>query len=267
MGNFEVVVPREHQQDDQSLENKERMTRRERLIEKTISESPHYFLKNGEVVIKTLQSAIESYGAGYVLDALALRHMESFQHSIRMAALTIDIAIGERMPDLQGVALGGALHDIGKLDIPLEVLEKTNSFTSDDRAVMNQHVALGLKRLMTDPSLAGAATIPLVKEIIGGHHLHKTNEPPYPDETTLRAFGIDARNWTDETKRAVSIAATSDVYDSLAIGRKYSRNDKRVQDAKINPEVLYRTIHTTQSVPLDLIAHAIERYNQSPAEA
>lgn len=251
MKRFETSIPKGNEDHDWRAEEWKR------ILEDSIVECRHLFLRNTSEVLRTMQSSIEKFDLAEPLKELSDYHRESFGHSMRMTALGLDIAIENELPNTEGFSVGGLLHDIGKLDIPLEILDKRTSFGAEDRLIIEKHVLCGLQRLSSDERLRRAASVPLVKEIVGGHHLLK-KENPYPDVASMRAYGINPETWSSETLNAVSVAAVTDVYDAIAIGRKFN-NDYR--EPKTEPRVVFPVIANTEDVPENLIASALERYS------
>ena len=105
--------------------------------------------------------------------------------------------------ELDTLTLAGALHDIGKLKIPAEVLNKPGKYTDEEFALVKQHPKFGndiLKSLPLDSH---------VKKAVLCHH-ERSDGSGYP--TGLSQSDID------EYAAIVSIA---DVYDAMTAARSY----------------------------------------------
>ncbi len=74
-------------------------------------------------------------------------------HAIRVADLTqqIALALGLRGSVVSMLGMAGLLHDIGKTDIPLSILNKPGELTQDEWAIMRQHGRLGYDRIQALP--------------------------------------------------------------------------------------------------------------------
>src|SRR3989442_10665123 len=74
-------------------------------------------------------------------DALDLKDAETEGHSRRVTAFTIAIARKMGLPkeEINVIARGAFLHDIGKMAIPDEILKKPGKLTEDEMAVMKEH--------------------------------------------------------------------------------------------------------------------------------
>jgi HD-GYP domain-containing protein (c-di-GMP phosphodiesterase class II) len=134
----------------------------------------------------------------------------TYSHSVNVCILSL--AIGQRIglskPKLCELGMAALFHDIGKSDIPLEILNKPAEFTREEWAVMQQHPLLGVKKLLKLKGLDA-----LSSRIITGafeHHLYCdfSGYPRLPYRR-LSLFG-----------RIISIA---DCYDGITSSRVYSR--------------------------------------------
>ena len=91
--------------------------------------------------------------------------------------------------DVDRIAHGALLHDVGKLAMPAELLGKEGPLTPDEWAIMSQHPIAGERILARTKDLAGVA--PIVRH----EHEHWDGSgypdglagPPDPDRLTRRA--------------------------------------------------------------------------------
>jgi HD-GYP domain-containing protein (c-di-GMP phosphodiesterase class II) len=134
----------------------------------------------------------------------------TYSHSVNVCILSL--AIGQRIglskPKLCELGMAALFHDIGKSDIPLEILNKPAEFTREEWAIMQRHPLLGVKKLMKLKGLDA-----LSSRIITGafeHHLYCdfSGYPRLPYRR-LSLFG-----------RIISIA---DCYDGITSSRVYCR--------------------------------------------
>lgn len=105
--------------------------------------------------------------------------------------------------DLDVLTLAGLLHDIGKVKIPEEILNKPGNLTPEEFAVIKTHPQLGYKMLKSqnlDSRIKNAALM---------HH-ERSDGSGYP-------HGIN-EELTDEFAMIVAIA---DVYDAMTASRSY----------------------------------------------
>jgi putative nucleotidyltransferase with HDIG domain len=99
--------------------------------------------------------------------------------------------------------LGALLHDIGKIIVPTEVLNKAGNLTDEEWAIMKRHPEAGLE-LVSDIDFPGD-----VRAIIRNHH-ERWDGKGYPD-------GLAG----EEIPFAARILCVADVYDALTTARSY----------------------------------------------
>ncbi len=87
-------------------------------------------------------------------------------HSERVAELATRLGRKMRLSksDLDLLARGALLHDIGKLGVPASILDKPSKLTFEERQMIQRHVEIGVRILEPVPSLADV--LPLVRQ----HH-------------------------------------------------------------------------------------------------
>ena len=144
-----------------------------------------------------------------VLDAwselLRLADAYTYQHCRRVAgyAVTLALALGFEGPQLAALRLGAGLHDVGKLRLPREVLNKRGRLSLAEYELVKQHPVWGLE-LLTGTDLPEET-----RAIIRWHH-EKRDGSGYPD-------GLAG----DEIPLHPMIIGIADVYDALTTERSY----------------------------------------------
>jgi putative nucleotidyltransferase with HDIG domain len=137
---------------------------------------------------------------------LAEKDSSTEEHTRRVAALAV--AIGERFgltaARLRALAIGGLLHDIGKLSVPNSILQKPGPLDDAEFAVIKRHPAHGYE-LLTELGGFNDTVVHLVLD----HH-ERLDGSGYPR-------GIEANELSLETR----ILAVCDVYDALVSPRVY----------------------------------------------
>jgi putative nucleotidyltransferase with HDIG domain len=129
----------------------------------------------------------------------------TYGHSERVAqyADAVSAALGWDDFDRTTVRLGAYLHDLGKVRVPHEIVNKPGPLTQEEREVMEMHPLYGLEML-------GSVEFPWqVKPIIRSHH-EKVDGSGYPDR--LRG---------DEIPLSAQVICIADVYDALTTNRSY----------------------------------------------
>jgi putative nucleotidyltransferase with HDIG domain len=126
-------------------------------------------------------------------------------HSERVTDLALKIGwvLGLSQKELDVLHRGGLLHDIGKIGIPAEILDKMGRLTVEESEVMRRHVRIGARIL--EPVAAYADVIPIVL-----HHHEWFDGSGYPDGISGEAISLGAR-----------IFAVADCFDALTSDRPY----------------------------------------------
>ncbi len=134
-------------------------------------------------------------------------------HCERVAEYAVGVAsaLGFDPIQLTTVRLGAYLHDVGKVKVPHEVLNKPGRLTQDEFEIMKLHTVHGVELL------AGIEFPWDIKPIIRSHH-EKLDGSGYPDQ--LKG---------DEIPLSAQIIGISDVYDALTTTRSYRPAMPRTQ--------------------------------------
>lgn len=107
------------------------------------------------------------------------------------------------------LGLGAVLHDLGKLKIPPEILNKPGTLDNQEWETMRLHPWYGLEILRSQPNV-----MPMARGIVIHHHqrLDGKGYGPRHKENILEGNAIP---------KAVRIVTVADVYDALATDRPY----------------------------------------------
>jgi HD-GYP domain-containing protein (c-di-GMP phosphodiesterase class II) len=166
-------------------------------------------LKNAKTTIEKLFHDMELNANGF-LNLMVLKDYDSYTytHSINVGLLSMFLTkqLGFNTYFIQEIALGGFLHDIGKIKIPSKIVNKHGNLTDDEFKVMKNHPVYGFKLVKDDPSLSN-----YVKKVVLFHH-EKWAGGGYPLGLKGDAIGNFAQ-----------IVAVSDVYDALTTERSYKK--------------------------------------------
>jgi putative nucleotidyltransferase with HDIG domain len=131
----------------------------------------------------------------------------TFQHCLNVAMLSISTGISLKLSEheLHILGLAGVLHDIGKMFIPIEILNKPAKLTEEEFEIIKTHPVNAAKQLKN--------LVPQeVLRAIEDHH-ERLDGTGYP-------YGKEGSNIGLYTK----ILAISDVYDSLTSDRPYRKS-------------------------------------------
>ena len=144
-------------------------------------------------------------------DAYLLEH--SINVSILMGIFAKHLGIEKNI--IVELTTGALLHDIGKIKIPDEILNKPGRFTDDEFKIMKMH-SLFSKEILEESGLTGIAV-----DIAGMHH-ERLDGKGYP-------FGKKG----DEISQYVRMASIVDVYDALTAERVYKAGMEPIKAFKI----------------------------------
>lgn len=140
------------------------------------------------------------------LARLKTRDDYTYMHSVAVSAMMI--ALGQQLglseDEQREAGLAGLLHDVGKMLMPLEVLNKPGSLTDDEFAIMKSHPGKGHAALEASGAFAeGVLDVVL-------HHHEKMDGTGYPKKLSGDQISLLAR-----------MGAVCDVYDAVTSTRPY----------------------------------------------
>lgn len=113
--------------------------------------------------------------------------------------------------DISLISTASALHDIGKIAIPGEILNKPGRLTKEEFEIMKTHSMVGAKMLEELPFQQEEPLVRVAYEICRWHH-ERYDGRGYPD-------GLKG----DEIPISAQIVALADVYDALTSERVYKK--------------------------------------------
>ena len=170
-----------------------------------------------QVVDDITDSVTRNGGALISLARLKTADDYTYMHSVAVCALMVALGRQTGMSDEETKAAGfaGLLHDVGKMAIPMEVLNKPGKLTDEEFAIVKAHPAEGL-RLLQESGVTDAAAIDVCV-----HHHEKTNGTGYP-------YGLN----DTQISRLAKMGAVCDVYDAITSNRPYKAGWDPAQSLK-----------------------------------
>jgi putative nucleotidyltransferase with HDIG domain len=132
----------------------------------------------------------------------------TYLHSMAVSALCISFAqgLGFGADKTRQIGIGGLLHDIGKMRIPNEILNKPGPLSEQEFEVMKRHVRDGTAVLQQYTNLDESCTCVTL------HHHERLDGTGYPD-------GLKG----DQISLFGQVAAIVDIYDALSSERCYKK--------------------------------------------
>jgi len=194
----------------------------------------------GDLTAVDLVAAEEAYLGTRIralLELLADRDASTEEHTRRVALLAASVAEELKLPASlrRDLAVGGLLHDVGKLSVPLEILQKPGPLDDSEFAEIRRHPDAGRKLL---DELGGFPET--VRRLVSDHH-ERLDGTGYP-------HGLTGDELTIETR----ILAVCDVYDALVSDRVYR--------AAWTPERALALLHEESGTGYDPeVVNALER--------
>jgi putative nucleotidyltransferase with HDIG domain len=122
------------------------------------------------------------------------------EYACRLAS---EAGLSER--DMVWFRMGAFLHDLGKTEVPEEILNKPGRLTDEERSVMERHTIIG------DEMLAPVEFPWDIRPMVRSHH-ERWDGAGYPDRLSGEAIPLAAR-----------ILRIADVFDALTTARSYRR--------------------------------------------
>ena len=171
-------------------------------------------LKNGglplleaEAVVRSLSVAMHGESE-MMLPLLMLKEFDQYTttHCLNVSVLTMALAehLGLNARDVRTFGVAGLLHDLGKVKIPMDILNKPGKLTDEERAVMQSHTVEGAKLIITsDRELDMAAAV------------------AYEHHIMLNGGGYPKRHYSRDVHKASTLVHICDVYDALRTNRPY----------------------------------------------
>ena len=121
-----------------------------------------------------------------------------------LRAVQVGDELGLPATRLRTLAIGGLVHDVGKLSVPDEILKKPGALTDQEFAVVRRHADWGVGVLRSVGGFSDGV-LHLVRE----HH-ERLDGSGYPQGLRAAEISVDVR-----------ILAVCDVYDALVSTRVY----------------------------------------------
>lgn len=132
----------------------------------------------------------------------------TFEHSVNVCVLSLlsGIALGLKKASLVELGIGAILHDIGKILIPQEVLNKPGLLNDEEFDTVKRHARLGYEVLIRIKGVSQASCA------VALYHHERFDGNGYPTAIEQETIPLYSR-----------IVAIADVFDALTSDRVYSR--------------------------------------------
>ena len=153
-------------------------------------------------------SVMRNPGALIGLARLKTKDDYTYMHSIAVCALMVALSkqLGLNDEQTREAGVAGLLHDIGKMMVPGDILNKPGKLTDEEFVSVKEHPAAGHKLLL---DAQGVSAISLDVCL---HHHEKMDGTGYPDRLKGEEISLFAR-----------MGAVCDVYDAITSNRPYKQ--------------------------------------------
>lgn len=178
----------------------------------------------------------------------------TYQHSIAVCALLVSFCKSLEMEYamIEQVGIGGLLHDIGKMKVPAEILNKPGKLSEKEFSAMKKHVAYGGELLKSVPEISQ----PVLQVVMEHHERHDgTGYPNALQGEQISLYG--------------QMAAIVDVYDALTSNRVYHQGMEPTavlhkllewSEHHFNPELVHYFIRTVGIYPVGSLVRLSSQY-------
>ncbi len=158
------------------------------------------------IVEEIATSVMRNPGALISVARLKNKDEYTYMHSVAVCALMVSLAreLGLDNAQIRQAGLGGLLHDVGKMMIPQEILDKPGKLTDAEFETVKSHPAQGHKLLLEGIGIGDVALDVCL------HHHEKMDGSGYPEKLTDAHISLYAK-----------MGAVCDVYDAITSNRPY----------------------------------------------
>lgn len=164
--------------------------------------------KNSHMIIQILSGVVE-FRSGE--NAMHIVHVEALTEMFLRELMRISDKYFLSSDDILMIPMAAALHDVGKISIPSEILNKPGKLTEEEFDLIKKHTTYGAELLNSVHEYREDPLIKLASSICRWHH-ERYDGHGYPD-------GLVG----DEIPIAAQLVSVADVYDSLISDRSYRK--------------------------------------------
>ncbi len=167
---------------------------------------------NAKEAEKVIENIIESIfkSEDAALNLLNIKNFDdyTYTHSVNVSTISLLIAtkIGLEKKETMQLGVGALMHDLGKIKVPLEILNKNGKLTEQEFEIMKTHP------VFTYEILKNGVNISDISKYIAAQHHEKFDGSGYPKKLKGENINYFAR-----------IVAVADVYDALTTDRIYRK--------------------------------------------
>jgi len=164
-------------------------------------------LVEAEIVIDSLTSAMHQQ-ANALVPLPTLKEFDQYTttHALNVAVLAMGLAehLGLSTREVRAYGVAGLLHDLGKVKVPVEIVQKPGALTPEERAIMCQHPVDGARLILESDN-----RLDLSAAVAFEHHI------------MIDGGGYPSRRSRRDCHHASMLVHVCDVFDALRTHRPY----------------------------------------------
>jgi HD-GYP domain-containing protein (c-di-GMP phosphodiesterase class II) len=176
-------------------------------INREVAERGRLPVAEADAVVRSLSITMHMQRS-MMVPLLELKEYDQYTTTHAMNVSVLSMALGEFMgvsrDSVRNIGMAGLLHDLGKIRIPLEILNKPGKLSPEERAVVEAHPVDGARIL-----LGGKDPLDLAALVAYEHHL------------MIDGGGYPCLHYPRNAQFASRLVHVCDVYDALRTKRPY----------------------------------------------
>ena len=164
-------------------------------------------LAEAEAVVRSLSMAMHG-DQEMIVPLLQLRNFDEYTttHSLNVSVLTMALAefLQLSSDDVRTFGVAGLLHDLGKVNIPPDILNKPGKLTDEERLIIQNHPTDGARLI-----IESGRRLDLAAAVAHEHHI------------MINGHGYPKVHYPRDCHKASKLIHVCDVYDALRTRRPY----------------------------------------------
>jgi putative nucleotidyltransferase with HDIG domain len=160
-----------------------------------------------EGIVRSLSVAMHSDQA-FFIPLVKLKDFDQYTvtHTLNVSVLTMALGefLGLSPKEVRAFGMAGLLHDLGKVKVPADILNKPGKLTDEERAVMNSHTTEGARLI-----LEAEEQLDLAAVVAYEHHIR------------IDGKGYPKLRYQRDCHEASNLVHVCDVFDALRTHRPY----------------------------------------------
>lgn len=176
-------------------------------LQEELKEGRQLHLLEAQGIVRSLSVAMHGDQA-YLIPLLRLKEFDQYTvtHTLNVSVLTMALAefLGMGPREVRSFGIAGLLHDLGKVKVPEEILNKPGKLTDEERSVMNSHTTEGARLI-----LEAEEQLDLAAVVAYEHHIR------------IDGGGYPSLAYPRTCHEASNLVHVCDVFDALRTHRPY----------------------------------------------